>query len=66
MIQNVLRDIGGVGLYGVASVVLFFTVFTSAILWALTRRASTLRAAEVLPLADDQPLSALKGDVRDE
>jgi hypothetical protein len=34
MIKNVLNDIGGIGLYGVISICLFFAVFTGAILRA--------------------------------
>ena len=42
MIKNVLNDIGGVGLYGVVSICLFFTVFTGAMLWAFAHRAAFL------------------------
>lgn len=53
MIQNVLRDIGGVGIYGVISICLFFGVFTGALIWALTRKRATLNATSLLPLHDD-------------
>ena len=53
MIQNVLRDIGGVGIYGVISICLFFAVFTGALIWALTRKRATLNATSLLPLHDD-------------
>jgi hypothetical protein len=35
MIKNVLSDIGGVGLYGVISISLFFAVFIGMLIWAL-------------------------------
>jgi len=53
MIQNVLRDIGGVGVYGVISICLFFSVFTGALVWALAQKRSTLRNASLLPLRED-------------
>jgi hypothetical protein len=55
MIQNVLRDIGGVGIYGVISICLFFAVFTGALIWALTQKRATLNATSLLPLHDDDP-----------
>ena len=54
MIQNVLRDIGGVGIYGVISICLFFGVFTGALIWALTQKRATLKATSLLPLHDDE------------
>ena len=34
MIQNVIRDMGGIAAYGVISILLFFAVFTGAALYA--------------------------------
>lgn len=45
-------EIGGVGLYGVVSVLLFFTVFALALAWALRLRRPFLDAMGALPLAD--------------
>jgi hypothetical protein len=52
MIQNVLRDIGGVGLYGVVSVCLFFLVFGGALLLALRHKKAFLDRMSALPLDD--------------
>lgn len=53
MFQNILHDLGGVALYGVVSICLFFLVFTTALVWAMTRRSTVLREIEQLPLAED-------------
>lgn len=53
MIKDVLRDIGGIGLYGVLSVCLFFLVFTSAVVRALAMRRQVAEEAGRLPLADE-------------
>lgn len=52
MIQNVLRAIGGVGMYGVISVCLFFTVFSTAVIWALIQKRSLLNSLSAIPLDD--------------
>ena len=53
MMQNVLREIGGVGIYGVISVCLFFAVFTGAALWACLQEKQMLDDASTLPLEED-------------
>ncbi len=53
MIQNVLREIGGVGLYGIISVLLFFTVFSTAMWWAFSQRKQLLNQMGALPLVAD-------------
>ena len=53
MMQNVLREIGGVGIYGVISVCLFFAVFTGATVWACLQKKQMLDDASTLPLEDD-------------
>ena len=55
MIQNVLRSIGGVGVYGVISVTLFFLVFLTAVIWAFSHKKSHLNAMGALPLNDGTP-----------
>ena len=52
MIQNVLRDIGGIGLYGVISVCLFFLVFSVALVRACLLKKPFLNSMSVLPLDD--------------
>lgn len=53
MIQDVLRDIGGVGLYGIISICLFFAVFTGAVLWACLQDKRDLDEKARLPLGSD-------------
>jgi len=52
MIQNVLHDIGGIGMYGVISVCLFLLVFTVATLRACLLKKSVVHAISTLPLED--------------
>ena len=60
MIQNVLSGIGGVGVYGVIAVLLFFAVFLGVLYWAVGLRRPYLERMSRLPLeADDE---ASKGD----
>lgn len=60
MIKNVLSDIGGVGVYGVVSVCLFFTVFLGTVLWALCRKKTFLETMSRLPLHDGTTRPNLK------
>jgi hypothetical protein len=53
MIQNVLKDVGGIGLYGIVSVCLFCVVFATALLWACAQKKNFLNKMSVLPL-DEQ------------
>jgi len=55
MIQNVLRDIGGIGLYGVISVCLFFVFFSVAVIRACLLKKPFLNSMSALPLDDGQP-----------
>ena len=52
MFKEVLRDIGGIGLYGVVSISLFFSVFTGSLIMACLHRKSYLDAMSSLPLDD--------------
>ena len=52
MIKNVVQDIGGVGLYGIISLVLFFTVFTGALLWACLHGRRFCTVMSTLPFQD--------------
>lgn len=60
MIKNVLSDIGGVGLYGIASVLLFFLVFSGAIVFALLKKKSFLNYMGALPLSDGTETNSTK------
>ena len=53
MIQNVLRELGGIGIYGVVSVCLFFLVFTLALLRALVQKKPYIQSMSALPLQDE-------------
>ena len=55
MIKNVLEHIGGVGVYGVISICLFFTVFLAAIFVALRMKKSHADSMSALPLDDAAP-----------
>lgn len=66
MIKNVLSDMGGVGLFGVVSVCLFFLVFTGAVVWTLLQRRSLMQAMGYLPLADGETRNPNEGVSRHE
>jgi hypothetical protein len=57
MIKNILQDIGGIGLYGVISLCLFFAVFSGALLWAALHRAAFCNRMSALPLDDEKGMS---------
>jgi hypothetical protein len=61
MIKNVLSDIGGVGLYGVISITLFFAVFTGMLIWAIRMKKSYAQNMSTLPLHDGEMKSNAKG-----
>ncbi len=50
MIKNILSTLGGVENYGIISIFLFFTVFVTAVLWAVFQRRALVRRMETLPL----------------
>ena len=50
MIQNVLRSLGGIEIYGVISVCLFFGVFAVAMVYALAQKKSHCQSMSHLPL----------------
>ncbi|HVM47659.1 MAG TPA: hypothetical protein VMU04_06500 [Candidatus Acidoferrum sp.] len=52
MIENVLEKLGGVGMYGVISICLFFGIFVGVLLWTLRLKQPYLKTMEELPLAD--------------
>ena len=53
MIQNVLSRIGGVEVYGILSICLFFVTFLGVLVWAFSRQRCYLNTMRELPLADD-------------
>ena len=52
MVENVMSRIGGVGLYGVISICLFFAVFVGVLVWTLCLKKPYLEAMRELPLED--------------
>ena len=55
MIKNVLEHIGGVGVYGVLSICIFFAFFAGVLLWAARMKNSHLDSMSTLPLEDSAP-----------
>jgi hypothetical protein len=53
MIENVLRTLGGVGLYGIISVCLFFLFFTGMLVWALRLKKPYVNSMRGLPLDNE-------------
>ena len=66
MIKNVLSDIGGIGVYGVISICLFFAVFIGAFIWSMLLKKSDLDSRSVLPLEDGSIAPITKGNSRHE
>ena len=52
MIENVMSRIGGVGIYGVISICLFFAVFLGVLIWTLCLKKTYLDAMRQLPLEE--------------
>jgi hypothetical protein len=52
MIENVMRSIGGVGMFGVISICIFFAFFTGMLLWAARLKKNYLHSMQSLPLED--------------
>lgn len=65
MIKNVLTDIGGIGLYGVISICLFFAVFTGMLIWACRIKKSFAQKMSACPLHDGEKKSPRKGDAHE-
>lgn len=61
MIKNVLSDIGGVGLYGVISISLFFAVFIGMLIWACSMKKSFAQKMSAYPLHDGEKQAEQKG-----
>jgi hypothetical protein len=62
MIQNVLRNIGGIGVYDAISICLFVVVFTRALVWAARLKKPFLNSMSTLPLEEDQDRDTNTGD----
>jgi hypothetical protein len=53
MVKNVIQEIGGLGVYALTSLLLFFAVFTGALIWTFLQRASLCRKMGALPLEEE-------------
>jgi hypothetical protein len=62
VIPNVLRAIGGIGVYDAISICLFVLVFAGALVWAFRLKEPFLKSMSSLPLEDE----TRKGETRHE
>lgn len=62
MIKNALQEVGGLGVYALTSLLLFFGVFTGALVFTFIQRASLCRKMESLPLEDEPTPQSKKGE----
>ena len=58
MVENVLNQIGGVGMYGVISVCLFFAAFIGVLVWTIRLKKPYLNAMRELPLESSSTADA--------
>ena len=61
MIKNVVSEIGGIGLYGVISICLFFAVFTGMLIWAMRMKKTVAQKMSACPLHDGELKVSQKG-----
>ena len=55
MIEKVLSNIGGIGVYGVISICIFFAFFTGMLVWSFSLQRSRLDEWSNLPLEGTEP-----------
>jgi hypothetical protein len=53
MIENVMTRIGGVGVFGIISICLFFAVFIGVLVWTICLKKPYLNAMRELPLGGE-------------
>ena len=53
MIRNVLTHIGGVEMYGILSILFFFSFFMGMLVWVIRLRRPHLDTMAALPLQED-------------
>ena len=56
--ENVLHSMGGVGVYGIISICLFFAVFTGVLVWTICLKKPYLKAMRELPLESSSTADA--------
>jgi hypothetical protein len=66
MIENVVHDIGGVAIFGIISVCIFFGFFASVILWAGRLKKPYLNSMGDLPLDDSEHASQTKSETTED
>jgi cytochrome c oxidase cbb3-type subunit IV len=54
MINNVLTNIDGIGLYGIISIVIFFGFFSGMLIWAFALKQSHLQNMGKLPIEEGE------------
>jgi len=57
MVENVLSHIEGIGIYGVISICIFFSVFICTVGWVSGLTKAHLRSMSELPLKDGSDLT---------
>jgi len=50
MIENILHKMGGISMFGIISICLFFAFFTGMLLWAACLKKPHLNSMSALPL----------------
>lgn len=60
MIQNVLRNLGGIENYGIISLCLFFAIFAVLLAWAFSLRKPHLNRMAALPLETENPIATIQ------
>jgi hypothetical protein len=55
MIRDALSNLGGIGLYGIVSVGIFFATFLGILVWASRLKEPWLKTMGQLPLDPDEP-----------
>ena len=66
MIENVLHKMGGIGMFGIISICIFFAFFTGMLLWAACLKRNYLNQMRELPLEPEPaPRSANPRDPQD-
>lgn len=61
MYKNVLENIGGIELYPIVSLVIFFLFFTGVLIWVFKADKKYIRKMEAIPLENDE---MSKGGIR--
>jgi hypothetical protein len=54
MIENVMHQMGGIGIFGIISITLFFAFFTGMLFWTAFLKKPYLNSMRALPLDEDR------------